>query len=260
MNFMNQKEALEQLEVLADYDRHSILISGPTGCGKSYLVKQYGTMLGIRDIQFVAPQVQAIKDAVNECMKQSNPILLSIENLDSGVIAVSYTLLKFLEEPTQNVYVVVTCRNVNRVPDTIISRSATVVVSPPRLQDIAAYAQSKDASRFNQPVVKKICECVRTYSEIDEILKMNNLQLEYISDLESLLGFNDTVTNIVWRLGHYEDGSETPIQLVLQYIISRAKTEHIRQAARTCLQDLSIGRLGTQAVLSRFAFECRYCQ
>lgn len=260
MNFKCQQEAINQLKLLSDSDRHSILIEGAQGCGKSYLVKQYANMLNISDVQFVSPTVQSMKDSIDECLKASNKIVLGVENIDTGVLASAYTLLKFLEEPTENVYIVVTCRNLNRVPDTIISRSSVINVSPPINIDINLYAESKNANKFFQLKGTKLWNCIKSFNDVDTIFKLSDSQINYILNLTNLLGFRDTVTNIVWKLSHYEDGSELPVILAIQYIISITNSNHVRQSGMECIKDLQFGRLGNQAVLSRFAFECKYCE
>ena len=50
MDFKNQQEALQDLSKYAEKHRQAILISGPEGCGKSYLAKQYGKLLGVDNI------------------------------------------------------------------------------------------------------------------------------------------------------------------------------------------------------------------
>ena len=107
MELISQRAALEDLHRLADANKHSILIEGSEGCGKSYIAKQYATMLDIVDFQVVEPKVQCIKEAINSCYVIDNPIVLYIENLDTGVLAASYALLKFLEEPSSHVYIVI---------------------------------------------------------------------------------------------------------------------------------------------------------
>ena len=115
MELISQRAALEDLHRLADANKHSILIEGSEGCGKSYIAKQYATMLDIVDFQVVEPKVQCIKEAINSCYVIDNPIVLYIENLDTGVLAASYALLKFLEEPSSHVYIVITCRNLQNI-------------------------------------------------------------------------------------------------------------------------------------------------
>ncbi len=260
MNFKCQLDAISQLHSLSITDQHSILIEGPEGCGKSYLVSYYSKLIGCSDIQFVSPSVQSIKDSIDHCALSNNRILLSIENLDTGVLSASYVLLKFLEEPTSNVYVVITCRNLNQIPDTIISRSAVVSVSPPITFDINLYGQSKDADKYNSLSCLDVWNAIKTFKDVDTIYNLSSSNLSYIINTASSLSFKDTVGNIVWKLSHYDDGSDLPVLLMMRYIVSSTHSDHIKRAAIQCIHDLEFSRVGSHAILSKFVFESKYCE
>lgn len=260
MNFVCQKSALSELQSLALADKHSILIEGAEGSGKSYLAMQYAQMLNVGDFQQVTPKVDVLKDTINACLQLNNPIVLCIENLDLGVAGAAYVLLKFLEEPLPNTYIVVTCRNINNVPDTIVSRSAVVVTAPPVDLDISSYSLGKNPQRFNELRGSKLWACVRTFKDADTVLGLNSQQLEYFNSLESLAQFRDTVSNLVWKISHYTDNSEAPVDLVIRYLMDLINTPHIRRAGIECIRDLSQSRIASHAVLARFAFECKYCE
>lgn len=260
MKFICQQNTLNELSTLAGKDRHSLLISGPEGCGKTYLACQYAKLLNVEDFQTIQPTVQAIKDSVDICYSLDHPVVLCIENLDTGVSAASYALLKFLEEPMHNVYVVVTCRNINNVPDTIVSRSVCVLSAPPIDLDLIEYAKEKNASKYEDLKSLNIWKCVRTFGDVDIVLNLTPAQIEYFNSLSTVLTFRDTVSNLMWKLGHYPDNSETPIKLVIRYLIEASDDLHVRQAGITCITELSSSRLAAHAVLAKFLFECKYCE
>lgn len=258
MKFVCQRESIETLAQLAASDRHSVLIEGMAGCGKTYLVKMFAEFLNIPDIIFVNPTVQLMKTNLDACLSCTNPIVLCIENLDQGVVAASHVLLKFLEEPTSNVYVIITCRNLYRIPDTIISRSTVVKVSHPVKQDLDLYAESLDSNKYAKLSTRSVYECIKSFNDIDLVFKLTDVQLNYIEDLKNQLSFNDSVSNIAWKLSHYPDGSDLPISLVIQYIIAITTNNKIRRYALNCIKDLNLNRLGSNAVLSKFIFDCKY--
>lgn len=260
MKFNNQQDTLNQLRSLAEGNRHSIIISGPSGCGKTFLARQYSKLLSIPDFQIISPTVQSIRDCVEENLRVGSQIVLCIENLDTGILAASYALLKFLEEPSDNAYIIVTCRNLNRIPDTIQSRSSVIDVPPPNLADITQYAQSKDIGLYSTISTLNVWKCVHTFTDVDMLFQIPKGKLEYIESLSEILDFKGSVTDIVWKLSHYPDNSDCPISIVLSYLVAIAPTKHIRDAAMQCMQDLALNRLGSVAVLSRFVFECKYCE
>lgn len=260
MNFICQNASIEELNMLAAGDRHSVLIEGPEGSGKTFLARKYASMLQVPDFQEISPKVDTIKEAIDTCMQIATPIVLCIENLDCGVPAASYTLLKFLEEPLPNVYIVVTCKNLKNIPDTIVSRSVVVSTAPPVDMDISNYAISRDIEKFKQLQQTRLWKCVRTFKDADIVLGMDAEQIKYFTDLESIAKFRDTVSNLVWQIGHYPNNSETPVELVIRYLIELCNTAHIRQAGISCISDLTQGRVAAHAAIAKFVFVCKYCE
>lgn len=256
----NQKSALEELTQFADNKNHSIIIEGPEGCGKTYLAKQYAKMLNVLDFIMVQPKVSDIRQAVDSCIAIKSPMVLCIENLDIGVASAAYTLLKFLEEPIPTAYVVVTCRNILNVPDTIISRCAVTTVSTPIVSDILAYAEQINSDKYLSIKKSKLWGCARTFKDANTILNLTSEQQEYFKSLGSMLSFSDSVSSMMWNLGHYPDKSETPIDLVLRYIVSEAKSEHIKRSAIECISNLSTTKIASHAILAKFLFESKYLE
>lgn len=258
MELQCQVSALQELKMLAGSDRHSLLIEGPLGCGKSYLAKQYAKMLQIVDFSSVKPTVQDIREALEASYDITSPVVFCIENLDTGVPSASYTLLKFLEEPVSNVYIVVTCRNRYNVPDTIISRSTCVTMSAPVESDINDFAEIKDIVKYRQLSAQQIWKAVRSLNDVESIFRLNNDQLAYYEQFNTILKFNDTISNIIWKLGHYADNSETNIVFVFNYIIATCSSKRIKYYAMQCMKDLTSSRIASHAVLAKFALECKY--
>lgn len=260
MNFVSQKAPTLQLMDLSNSRHHSILIEGPQGCGKTYLAKQYANMLNVSDFEVVKCSVDTIRDAIDETCKIKNDVVICLENLDDGVLYASYTILKFLEEPLPNVYIVVTCRNLRKVPDTIISRSAVVSCGPPIDKDIEEFALNRNTQKFQSLSDSSIWRSVRSFKDAEYVLSMNDDQIKYFGQLDKMLSFSDTVSNIIWKLGHYEDNTEIPVGLVMQYIISRTNSKTVKRAAIRCMSDISLGRLAQHACLARFVFEAKYVE
>lgn len=260
MVLTNQKAAIADLQRLASHDKHSILISGIEGVGKSYLAKQYAAMLNCPDFQMVEPKVQAIKEAISSCYMIKNPVVICIENLDTGVLAASYALLKFLEEPASHVYIVVTCRNAQQVPDTIISRSAVVTVQPPIDSDLEVYGVEKNSSQFLYLQRQQIWKCAKTFKDVETILELDPSKVDYFNKLSDNLKKRDSVSNIIWMLQRYPDSTPTPVQLVIRYIMCTTQSKTIWNAGHECLQELSLGRVSAHAALAKFAFDLKYLE
>lgn len=260
MDFICQKASMSELEVLRNHACHSLLIHGPEGCGKSYLAKQYASMLDVSDFQQVCPKVDDIRLAMDECAQLKSPILVCIENLDLGVAGASYALLKFLEEPDPNVYIVITCRNINKVPDTILSRSAVVTACPPNFLDLSRYAITKNPNSFEYFKDTLLWKCVRTFKDADIVLCLTSGQVDYFKSLSETAKFKDSVYNILWKIQKYPDNNSTPVELVIRYIIELSNSLHIKRCGISCIRDISQSRIASHAAIAKFVFECKYCE
>lgn len=258
MELRFQKSPMKELKQLAESDRHSLLIEGPIGCGKSYLARQYAKMLNISDIAFVQPNVQSIREALDRSTELTSPIVFCIENLDLGVLAASYTLLLFLEEPTSNVYIVVTCRNRYNIPETIISRSTCVSVGQPILSDVDEYAKITDYEKYKSMKSLPVWKGVRSLIDVDYVYKMKPEYLDYYKKFKSEFKLNDCVSNLSWKLGHYPDRSETDIRFVLNYMMSVFTDKRIQKYIVQCVRELDICRIAPHATLAKFLFNCKY--
>lgn len=159
-----------------------------------------------------------------------------------------------------HVYIVVTCRNMKRVPDTIISRSNVVTTSPPSRIDIDAFANDRTPARFQELKNSPIWKCATSFSFAAKILDMTNEQVSFYPSLASMFSKRDTVSNMVWKLGHYPDNTEVPTEIAINYIIFSTQSKHIRMAGIQCMRDLSAGRVAAHAAIARFVFECKYCE
>lgn len=261
MNFTSQVSSIEQLNQLAKKNTHSVLISGCTGSGKTYLAKQYASILNVDDFQIIQPKVNDIRECIEGCIQIENRVVICIENLDLGVISSSYTLLKFLEEPYQNTYIVVTCRSLQNIPDTIISRCNCIEVSPPTDFDLINYAKMINKGKYEQQFEHSLLfTCVKNFYDIDRLFGLNTNQIQYFDKLNELQQFRGPVSNTVWKLGHYDDDSETPIDLVIQYIMMLHPDKHAQLACISCIDDLRQKRIAAHAVLTKFVFEMKYCE
>ena len=258
MNLRFQQDAIRQLQGLADMDRHSLMIEGAVGCGKSYLAKQFATMLGVSDCYTVNPTVQSIRDAIDQMYNISDKVVLCIENLDNGVVSASHTLLKFLEEPKSNVYIVVTCRNRYKIPDTIVSRSTVVDVAYPTPKDIQDYAELINTITYNKLKNLDVWRAVKSLKDVDSVYKLTSEQLAYYDNIKESLSFKDAVSTTVWNMQHYKDGSETDLLFVMNFIMSVSKNKSIQRKIIECVQDLNSSRLAPHAVLTKFVFDCKY--
>lgn len=256
-----QKSCFNLLREYAIKDKHSIVIEGPIGSGKTFAAKKYASMIGFSDVVVVPARVNDIKEAFEQFLKVSNNVLIVVENLDTGVPACAYVLLKFMEEPSDNLYVVVTCRSKENVPDTILSRSMTVTAGNPTYNDILLYASVKYKDVYKNFKSKKIWKVVRTFSDVDEVCSMSESQLSYFSEWNNLNNFNLPVSTVSWKLLHYPDNSEINTSILVKYIMEVNKeNRHVVNSCVKCLNQLNLKRIASYLTLTKLAFDIKYCE
>lgn len=260
MNLRCQASALEELQNLANRDRHSVLVEGVSGSGKTYLAKQYAKMLNISDFAIVPATVNDIRKSIDTCYNLESKVVLCIENLDAGVAGASYTMLKFLEEPRENIYIVVTCCNINKVPDTIVSRSSVVTLAAPTETDLQMFAESYPADRRKLLADREgVWKAVKNFLDVDYCMNLTSVSYcDHLDDIVELVKSKKPVSDIVWSLGHYPDSSDIPVEFAIKYVVSNTKDERVKKYGIACIKDIGNSRIASHAVLSKFVLECKY--
>ncbi len=254
----HQQEAINTLHILANNQHHGVVISGPHGSGKTYLAHRYMDYLHISDFYLVNPNMSDIKSIITMCINATNDLVLCIENLDSGVLQVSYPLLKFIEDCPKNLYVVITCLNVSQIPDTILSRCALVNLNNPIDADINSWAELRNPAAYGKLKTTNLWKCVNNFTDADTVLQFTPEQLNYFNSLETMLGFNASVSTITWKLQNFEDKTATPIRLVIRYLMQFMTSPYKISACLKCLNDLDNTSMSQNAIITKFVFENKY--
>lgn len=257
MELKNQVTALNELRQYAASESRSIIISGVEGCGKTYIAQRYAEMLGIKDFYVTEPKIDDVREIMYSSAELSTPIVICIENLDCGVVGVSNAILKFVEEPTPNVFIIITCRNPKRILDTIHSRCVTIHVPPMCTGDIQTYAKKLDNEKYSA-IEPSLWNCINSIREVEIVLNLTVTQRAYISSLLELCGSKDAVSTLIWKLQNFPDNTAVPIGIAVKYMMLNTTSNTLFNACHSCLQALSLNRLSTHAILAKLCFTLKY--
>ena len=258
MNLKNQALAIEKLKDCAKHNIHSIAISGGAGYGKTFLASQYASFLGIKNFHIVEPKVADIRDMLNNSMEVSSDIVICIENLDTGVPASAFSLLKFIEEPTPNIYIVVTYRNQDNVPDTILSRCSIVSIGNPTKEDLLSYVKYRYPNDSLDIIRSDLYSVVASYSDIVKLATLSDEQRFYISNIYKTINMNYSVDKIVWDITHFADNTQTPVTLVLLSLLRYTPNRNNRKLIIDSIDEISKGRIAQHAILSKLFLSFKY--
>jgi len=259
MDFQCHSQAIKNLRQICDANRHTIIVTGASGSGKTFLVKQWATMLNISDVAVVNPSVNELKTIIDTLLDNHAPAVMCIENLDEGVTQAAYPLLKFLEECPDYLYVAVTCTNIRNIPETIVSRCIVVDVAMPTAKDLSDFALSINSENYYLVKDKLIWKCAKTFTDVKNILSLDSNKLAYFESLSNITEFNENVSSIAWKLQHYPDNSESPIILVVRYLMQIVKPNQVSSCIE-CLNDLNYNRLSKNAIISKLIFDLKYTE
>lgn len=251
-----QEFALERLRYIAKNDNHSVLISGIRGCGKTYLASCFAKMKNIDTFHSVQPKISEIRNALDDSYSLDDNQVICIENLDDGVVAASQALLKYLEEPRKNTYVIITCVNEASLTNTIPSRSISVHVNPPSDKDLSAYLHRvcPDPKRVEGSVAFESCKSI---SDVKYLSTLDYTKVRYYDKFATNAFFKKSTDSVLWELTHYEDNSKCDPVLALRCVLAGECDYNLKLNALDSLIVLESKRCSEYSVLGNFVTSIR---
>ena len=141
---------------LSDFP-HSVLLVGPTGSGKSLIIQFIAEQLGLAvqvldDVSF---------DSLTEIYLRTEPIIYVLDNMN---IKTQNQILKFLEEPPRNSFIILTARRLGQYLSTIENRC--------RIWQLDVY-DNNILNKFNESGNPLITEISKTPGDVINFNKSN---------------------------------------------------------------------------------------
>jgi DNA polymerase III delta prime subunit len=134
--------ALRWLAAYLGAPTQTLLLTGPRGVGLGTIAQALAQKLAKTDVIIIKPtlhdrqktaninvdDIKGIKKIIQN--KRQSPLVVIIDDVDKLTANTPETLLKLLEEPTANVYFVLTTHNMYNLPATIVSRAQVIQLPP----------------------------------------------------------------------------------------------------------------------------------
>lgn len=248
-----QEKSMEKLKSFAKSDVHSIILQGGRGSGKTYLAKQFGKFKNIDDFQSVQPKVQDLKEAIKASYDVNTNHVVCIENLEEGVNSASQVILKYFEEPLPHTYIIVTCINISKLPDTIRSRALSIEMNHPTEVDVQNFAEYFDKQKYDKVKNYSIINCCKSLKDVIEIFQFKKDQLEYLQSMVTDPSFfTINFDQLLWNLNHFKDNSVIDLNIVFRNLYNNHNDPIIRKLSLEALQKLEFGRISKFAIQGQF--------
>lgn len=183
---MYQEKLYQSVKSLIDRHKfpHTCLVEGEYGCGKHTLVNFILENMGLAMLTLSSP----ISDETIEQMYLSPTPTIYLIEAESLKVRDQYALLKTLEEPLKNSYLIIICENRNILLNTILNRCQVFKFDPVKLEDlvemfgtdqIPMYANTpgrvKEFSQF--PTYEMIDYCEKILTKIGQANYSNSLNI-----------------------------------------------------------------------------------
>ena len=259
MEYNFQRSAINNLMRLSNSNHHCIMIEGMRGSGKSFLAKQFQSFCSISNYIEIQSKSDQLRDHIEQLFDIDYPIIVCIDNLDTGSPNAIGTVLKFIEEPRHNIRIIVTCTSRYNLPDTISSRCVIISISNPTANDIMEYAKHKDLDKYTFISKAPIYSTLSSFSDIDSLYAIDSERILYLSNVDLTNGKSKrSISSILWEFTHFSDNSEMSKELIMlriRYILHMTSDYMKRKACLECLDALDSSKVATHVILYRFLID-----
>jgi len=173
---------------------HALLLTGKNGVGLGTIAKVLAREIAGANVVVIEPQLHNQQKTANINIddiralhemtraRRRDNLMIVIDNVDQMTNDAPQAFLKLLEEPTPNVFYILTSHNIVQLPETIRSRTQIIEILPPPAEmcDISSFcAQS-------QNLVKKMDSAISDETQNDnkifKITAEKRAQIQFLGD------------------------------------------------------------------------------
>lgn len=130
--------------------------------------------------------IEYIQDQFSKSALEGKAKIYLMENIENSTVEAMNSLLKILEEPTEGVFAIFTCQNLNRVLPTIQSRCQVIQLLPSSQKLLREELKKADIAEDDINVLSELFtnydEC-QDYIDSENFEKLKNEVYHFINDL-----------------------------------------------------------------------------
>ena len=146
-----------------------LIIEGNTGSGKKTFVRELVNRFSMKILYFNS-SIEDVRKAIDLSTQQSSPIIFAFLDADNMSTSAKNALLKVTEEPTENVYFILTLRSLDNTLGTIASRGQNLKLLPYTKEDLLAYRKFRGYSNLYDSIFTDVCA---NPGEVDNLFGLN---------------------------------------------------------------------------------------
>lgn len=224
---IGQKKLLKMFENYIKINKvpKFMILTGSKGYGKKTLCKELATMMNV-DIVMFGNKVDDLRECIDLAYQQTQPILYVLTDADTMSVAAKNSILKLIEEPPKNAYIVMLVDNQESILATILSRARVYSLDNYSYEEIKQFLNQKETA-FTQTELEQvanICDCPGMVesmlaSENAEMIPLVNKLLDNISQI--------TLSNLLkitkkFKINESSEGMDIPLFInCLQHFLYR---------------------------------------
>ena len=174
---IGQTKILEKLNNLIKENKlpKFILLQGGRGYGKKELCKQIARIMDIDMVMF-ENKVDDLRECIKLAYEQTSPILYVLMDGDTMSVAAKNSILKLIEEPPKNAFIIMLIENEETILTTIKSRAYFLKLDNYTPDEISEYIKSRD-NAFTEKEIDELCLICACPGDVNELLRSENSEL-----------------------------------------------------------------------------------
>lgn len=179
---IGQKRVIQTISNLIKENRFPkfILLTGSRGWGKKELTRKIAKIMDI-DLVTFENKVDDLRECIKLAYEQTSPILYVLTGADTMSIAAKNSILKLIEEPPTNAFIIMLAENEETILPTIKSRAYLLRLDSYSEKELRDYINTKDTI-FTEDELDKviiICDCP---GDINLLMQPENRELLNLVD------------------------------------------------------------------------------